>query len=436
MEAVNKAKAVLIYLFLFYHFTQAQDTLNNMPNIDSATYQLWDNVITSNLADTALWEQGRAYNAGHFYMLPLHAAFQLQQEDWQLQFANHFKKFTQQGVYETEPQRLYRLQYYYLASWFLVLTAQNGKDSLVPENLYSFIHDEIDWLWNMENAWTWTNKLIPVSNFKNMKERVLWKLLNVELPPKTFYRAIIDEEKFVFAIAANLKAYLKLQEADTMPNNEVLDDILQVNISVWQRRVEQDTAKGAWLFQPGFWNDHIDYVYAANFNKNNPVKKPLPANIGEDVSHSHRTALWLQSFILAYDTSNTNYFKQLLQGLNTQFFTKVVVPPTDTVNTYLTKNFMDGYNGLYRWNFSENAPGTGFGPYELSGTMLLGWWHFLKTEEIAAVYENYSQLFPLPENILAIYEARTGQPRPENKKPNFYTNGLGELICKLVVLMK
>lgn len=434
----KKKNFLLIFFFLSLIKTVSAQTNvdSSMTKIDTSIYELWNKVIANNLADTALWEQGKAYNTGHFYMVPLHAAFQLNENDWQQQFANHFKKFTNQGVYETEPQRLYRLQYYYLASWFLILASQNQKDSLIPENLYSFIHDEIDWLWNMESAWTWTNKLIPVTSFKNMKDRVLWKLLNVDLPPKTYYRAIIDEEKFVFAIAANLKTYLKLQEADTMPNNEVIDDILQVNLTVWQRRTEWDTTTGGWLFQPGFWNSHFDYAYAGNFNKDNPTQKPLSDNIGEDVSHSHRTALWLQSFIAAYDSANATYFKKLLSGLNTQFFSKVIVQPTDTINTYLTKNFMNGNNGLYRWNFYENTALTGFGPFELSGTMLLGWWRFLNTAEIIKVYESYSKSFPLPENILSIYEARTGSPRPADKKPNFYINGLGELICKLTVLLQ
>jgi len=413
--------------------TNDSSSAGNIPATDSTIEILWDSIVAPKL-DTTLWQKGSAYDAGHFFMLPLHAAFKLENDDWQLQFAAHFKKFSETGFADAEPTRLYRLQYYYLASWFLVLAVQHQKDSLIPPNLYTVIHDEVDLIWNMETSWTWKHGLIPFKHFNNMRSRILWKLYNVDMPAKTFYRAIVDEEKFLFAIAANLKTYLKLTEADTMPANEVIDDVLLQAHVVWQRRAEWNS-EGGWLFQPGYWTDHDDFLYAGNTNKNNPEKLQVD-NLAEDVSHSHRTALWLTSFINASDDSNRVFYDTLLKGLDTQFFNKVLVLPSDSVNTYLTNNFMDGSNGLYRWNFKENQPNTGFGPFELSGTMLIGWWTFLETERIKNVYRELSLRFPIPENILAIYEARTGLPRPENRKENHYTNGFDLLICKLAALLK
>jgi hypothetical protein len=413
--------------------TNDSSSASNISAIDSTIEILWDSIIAPRL-DTALWQKGSAYDAGHFFMVPLHAAFQLQQPDWQIQFAEHFKKFSIEGFADAEPTRLYRLQYYYLASWFLVLAVQQKKDSLIPPNLFTVIQDEVDLIWNIETSWTWKHGLIPFKHFDNMRSRILWKLYNVDMQPKTFYRAIVDEEKFVFAIAANLKTYLKLTEADTMPANDVIDDVmLQANV-VWQRRVEWNE-DGGWLYQPGYWTDHVDFLYAGNNDKSNPKKAPVE-NIAEDVSHSHRTALWLKSFYNASDSAEKEFYGKLIAGLDTQFFNKVLVNPSDSINTYLTNNFMDGNNGLYRWNFKENQPNTGFGPYELSGTMLLGWWTFLETERIKNVYSELSQRFPIAENILAVYEARTGLPRPENRKENHYTNGFDLLICKLAALLK
>jgi hypothetical protein len=427
----------LIILLVFPFMMQAQenisDSLDNNKIIDSLIAQQWNNLITPNL-DSALWQKGKAYNAAHFYMVPLHAAFQLEHDIWQLEFANHFQKFTTTGINEVEPTRLYRLQYYYLASWFMVLAAKQQKYSLIPDNLYTIIHDELDLIWNKEYAWAWSSGLIPVRQFDNMRSRILWKLYNVNLPPKTFYRAIVDEEKFVFAIAANLKTYLKLNETDTLPANAVIDNMLQLSNIVWERRVEWNE-EGGWLFQPGYWTDHPDYLFAGNIDKANP-KKSSVENIAEDVSHSHRTALWLQSFIEASDSANKIYFEKLLAGLDTQFFNYALVYPTDSVNTFLTNNFMNGWNGLYRWNYNKTEPNTGYGPYELSGTMLFGWWTFLGSERIKNVYHELSGRFPIPENILAVYEARTGQLRAPDKKENHYTNGLDALLCKLAALLK
>jgi hypothetical protein len=406
---------------------------NNILEHDSEIIILWDSIIIPRL-DTALWKKGTAYDAGHFFMIPLHAAFILEQEDWQNAFSKHFSRFAEIGFADAEPTRLYRLQYYYLASWFLVLATQQKKDYLIPPNLYTVIHDEVDLAWNIESSWTWNSSFIPFKKFNNMRSRILWKLYNVDVQPVTFYRAIVDEEKFVFAIAANLKTYLKLTEGDTMPDNDLVDDVLLHANIVWQRRVEWND-EGGWLFQPGFWTDHPDYAYAGNYSKENP--KPIPVkNIAEDVSHSHRTALWLKSLYNASDSTNMAYYKKLIAGLDTQFFTKVLIPPSDTINTYLTHNYMDGNNGLYRWNYKENARNTGFGPFELSGTMLLGWWTFLEMDRIKTVYKELSEHFPLSEYILSIYEARTGTPTPENRKENHYTNGMDYLICKLAALLK
>jgi hypothetical protein len=405
------------------------DSFNESEEPDSIITILWNTTVKPNL-DSSLWQKGSAYNAGHFYMVPLHAAFEWKQELWQRQFSGHFERFVHQGLNDVEPVRLYRLQYYYLASWYMILSSGQKSDSALNARLFQIIHEELKNIWTNELSWMWSNTFLPIRQFDNMRSRILWKLYNVDLPPKTYFRAIVDEEKFVFAIAANLKSYLKQNQSDTMPANEIIDDILRLNKIVWQRRTEWNE-HGGWLFQPGFWSNHPDYWYAGNFDKTNP-KVSLVENIAEDVSHSHRTALWLRSFMMAAtEDEEYSFFDSLLVGLDNQFFNYVLVYPTDSVDTYLTYNYMNGWNGLYRWNYFKNEPNTGYGPYELSGTMLLGWWTFLGTERIKKVYQELSNRFPIPEPILSIYEMRTGQPRPPDRKENFYTNGLGWLICLL-----
>jgi hypothetical protein len=445
-----KINKLLLFLFLTGVFSalKAQDTISTnlysttdsvMENNttlwqpDTSVTQLWNKLIEPSLKDSSLWEKGKAYNAGHFYMVPLHIAFQHNQENWQQQFAQHFKRYAEDGFYMAEPTRLYRLQYQYLASWFLVLAVQHKKDSLIPTDLYNIIYDDIDRIWNVEPAWTWKNNNLNFEEFENMRSRIIWKLYNVEMPPNTFYRAIVDEEKFVFAIAANLKTYLKLTEGDTIPKNEMLDDILQINKTIFDRRVVWNK-EGGWLFQPGIWHDHIDYAYAGNISKDNP-KKLSVLDIAEDVSHSHRTALWLRSFVNASESEEMSmYYDSLLKGLEYQFFNKVLVSPNDSINTYLTTNFMDGYNGVYRWNY--NGLKNGYGPFELSGTMLIGWWAFLGSNAINNIYKELATRFPLPEKVLSIYEARTNEPRPADKAPNFYITGFAELMTRLAAALK
>ena len=50
-----------------------------------------------------------------------------------------------------------------------------------------------------------------------------------------------------------------------------------------------------WLFQPGVWRDHPDYLYAGNDNLGENLL-PMPVDdIAEDTSHSHRYPVWLES---------------------------------------------------------------------------------------------------------------------------------------------
>jgi hypothetical protein len=407
------------------------DSMERSP-IDSTIITLWNNVVADGL-QTPLWAKGNAYNAGHFYMLPLHAAFQFNNYEWQQQFANHFERFVIDGYFDVEPTRLYRLQYYYLASWFMILAKESGQDSLIPAGLFDIVYDDIDNFWNNEPTNNWRYPGLSLPNFENLRSRVLWKLYNVQVPEKTYHRAIIDAEKFTFAIAANLKTYMQLTNADVWPKNQTVNDILEFAYIFFNRRVEWNET-GGWLLQPGFWTNHDDYKYAGNASKNEPQIKPLD-NIAEDVSHSHRNALWLKSLAKAAAKNEKEFYDTLLIGLEKQFFNHAIIEPSDIADTYLNYNFMDGSNGLYRWNYHKDKPNTGFGAYELSGTMLIGWWTFLGTERAKDLYKELSVRFPIPDNILAIYQLKTGEV-PLKEATSWYLNGWAELNTRLAAMLK
>lgn len=91
---------------------------------DNWNHLLWDKTIMSYLQDD-LWTTTNAYDAGHFLMVPLHAAFKSNEEQWQKQFAEHFKRFVNEYYKNNDhivKSRLDRLQYLYLASQFVVLS--------------------------------------------------------------------------------------------------------------------------------------------------------------------------------------------------------------------------------------------------------------------------------------------------------------------------
>lgn len=356
-------------------------------------------------------------------MVPLHFAFLNDQELLQDQFAQHFQRFVKAYPEYMAQGRLNRLHYFYLASRFLVLATEKGRQDLIPSELSSILYTDIKYLWQDSPAWQWSRD----SFLGGIRERVLWKLNHKDVK-QSYYRAIIDEEMFLFAIAADLRAYERLSGLEDSP---ILTDILDVTYRVFQQEVvlQED---GGWLFQPGVWTDHRDYAYAGRKGKT-PGMEPLPVpGIASDSSHSHRFPLWLTNLAGAYPpgSNERRFYNHLKEGLEKQFFNKVLVPPTKDFPGYRMRNFMDGGNGVYRWEYATAGQDAGYGPYELSGTLLLGWWFFLDTSRIRHVYQDLAESFPLPPEVMDLYEG-PGTSRKRHPLVSDFNSGLYELISSV-----
>jgi hypothetical protein len=358
--------------------------------------ELWTKEVTPLLARPLWNENGSRYNAPNLLMLPLHAAFKLEIRAWQLQFVNHFARFSQSSPPDTFPAayELGWLQYDYLASQFLVLSARAGAP--VDERLSILLGKQISALWTSRPAWQWAEPA-----FRGIRARVAWKLAT-RSTPKSYYRAIVDHEEFVFAIAADLSQYQRLTGAQTI-SPALSKEILETAKEVYAQRVVWQS-DGGWLFQPGVWVDHPDYRYVKQSRKVAGMA-PAPSNdVAEDVSHSFRLPLWLVSLRdAATDSSESRNYSDLLKGLESQFFAHVLVRPTPAFPAYRLTNWMDGRNGVYRWNYSARGATWGYGPYQLSATFTLGWWAFLGTKRIRDAYADEAAHFPLSATVLAGY---------------------------------
>lgn len=435
---IKKTIASLLILLILSGCTQKyplQETCqtispsNKQMKINATDKQIWDKTVAVYLQDQ-LWTEDEAYDAGHCLMVPLHAAFYSNNNEWQQQFSRHFSCFMK--AEEENPEiivdgRLNKLHYLYLASQFVVLAEQYGKSNLIPQGLVDLLYNEVNSIWLEEPAWQWDRS--PFNG--GMRERVLWKL-NHKNVSYSYYRAIIDEELFTFAITADLRTYEKLEKpfSQWLP---VLTDVLKTAYRVFRQEGKYQSG-GGWLFQPGVWTDHPDYAYVG-YIKEPLGKEPNPlSNIAWDTSHSHRFPLWISSLTNAYqDEQPEKYFyANIKEGLEQQFFSKVLVGPSDEFPAYRTKNFMDGNNGFFRFNSSTTEIG-GYGPYKLSGTLSLGWWTFLGTNRIQKVYNKLSQTYPLPPEVISVYIGpNTIRDRnPYVRWPDFFTNGFSELIARL-----
>lgn len=379
-------KLILFYLLIIVlmgcqtseHYIEKEDYSNIINDLDVLD-------LLYEYLQYELWVDRDSYDAGHHLMIPLHAAFVTEDIVLQRKFYDQFDQYSQTVRKDNSilPENwLQRLHYNYLASRYLVLSMKYNNELVIPE-LYDILTEDIYNLWCSQKIGTWGTS----EQFTGMKERIIWKL-EVRDVKHSYYRAITDDELFLFAIAADLRNYERMVK-NPEQHSDKLTDILNMAYTIFENKgVEQ--VDGGWLFQPGVFKDHRDYIYAGQI-KITENMSPLPVDgIGMDTSHSHRLPLFLTSLAEAYENNDHQYvfYKEIKKKLERQFYNKVLVLPDEFNPEFRTKNFMDGTNGVYRYRYSTLGDNEGYGPYELSGTIKLGWWSFLGTQRISEMY-NY-----------------------------------------------
>lgn len=138
------------------------------------------------------------------------------------------------------------------------------------------------------------------------------------------------------------------------------------------------------LWQPGQRKNRQDYKYAgqidgvyqtiqkddieckeeSNLDKCN-LTEAIVDGIGMDVSHY--LSKW-PVFFLAMQQASQNkqefeYYQNIIEGTLRQVEKRVVRYENEK---YLLTNYMDGTNGIYRWNYLYRGKNWGYNPYELS----------------------------------------------------------------------
>jgi len=371
------------------------------------------------------WNDSLAYLHGHFLMVPLHAAFLLDQKDWQSQFDAQYKRLVDVPRDKLCKNPLSRLQYLYTATRFLALSAKTGRKSETNAPLTTYLTDEITDRWLNQDAIGF-----DVANFNGVKQRVEHKLTLIN-PKLSYYRAITDEEAFLFAEAADL-IYVEKKTGVRNPKNDVLREIVKTGAQVFRDRSEF-TNQGGWLFDIGAWADHPDLAFSGNSEISPGMSKRKVENITMDTSHFHRFSLFVNSLRDANEPGSADYkfYEKIRGGLVKQLIGTVLQKPDSKFEGYRLTNFMNGMNGVYRYQSAAGAlKNTGYGPYQLSGTFLIGWWSFLGDSQVNKAYAEIAKTFPLSENVLKTYQGPT-YVEPPRKVKSWYDNGLAELFSSL-----
>jgi len=392
---------------------------------------LWSQTIAEYLSDD-LWIERDRYDASHVLMVPMEAAFQLGVAEWQQQFADHFDRAAAYDHDQTT-DNIGKLQYFYLASRFAHLAAAAQKWEMVGSEWLTRLYAEVERWWNVQEVGNWGTRTFS----GGIRERVLWKL-NHKQVDVSYHRAITDFELHLIAIAAELRAFERLSDTPTV-QTPLLEDVLTIGKrifteeGVWQ-------ADGGWMFQPGVYADHSTYQYAGHTTMV-PGMLPNPvAGIGEDTAHSIRYPLWLTSLADASepDSADRSFYQRVRHGFATQFVNHVLVPPSDAIPVYRLTNYMDGHNGVYRWNYSTTGMDRGQGPYALSRSLLNGWFVFTQHPDVRSAYSQLAAQYPLSDAELDVYIPEVYSDRtfhPLVSVPQFYHNGMSELIVKLASRM-
>jgi hypothetical protein len=390
----------------------------------TSSHPIWKATI-SRLVEQPLWRDRDAYDAAHALMVPLHYAFLSGDRVGVAEFEGLFARFASQ---EPPAGRLTQAQWMYFVSRYLALRGEFGHgyrpvDIHLSSRVVAWLHSH----WLFEPAYQYGR--LPFVGQKRRYEFLAQA--NDGAWPASYYDSVSDYDVFLFAIAADMQSLRPL-----LPESDVdsdlwrpVDEVVRSGVAIVLER-GRFTDEGGWLFQPGVWTDHPDFRYAGHQKLEPALEESRVPGISEDSSHSHRWPLWFGSLTRAQgiDDVQRAALDRASSGFSRQFTSKVVVQRADGV---LLKNFFDGRNGVYRYRYQTVGANSrlGYGPYELSGIMGEAWYCF--ADGVDNLYRAYAASYPLSKEMLELYVGpnTTRERNPLFKWPEFFTNGLAELIA-------
>lgn len=357
-----------------------------------------------------LWTDPGCYQAGYTLMIPLYAAFLLERGRWIEQFDDHAARLVAAaaaGHFRGQDASA-RLQYLYLWSRYITLSARRGRTGDTLEALTELVLAEFDEPWSSRRA---------------SLEDVLAQE-PVELARR---RAIDGDALLTVGIAADLLSSGLVRDPMALGQlAEARATALRVFASEIRWRDD-----GGWLLQPGAWCDHEDYLYAGRDRvADDTGGAPIP-DIAPSTSFAQRLPVILESLREAVHEESAAWFVDgLSAGLERQLAQHVLVEPGDAFPAFRMTNYMDGRNGVY-------GSTTWYGPYGLSGALTTGWWSRLPGARVRRAYRRLAQRFPLSEAVWNTYcgplDNRLGLPvRADNVEDGAE---LRELLVRLAAML-
>lgn len=391
----------------------------------TAINTLWPETVSAYMQEE-LWASYNMYDAGLALMLPLEYAFVIEpNEQHQQDFHDFYARYLPEFDASLTTNNLSRFQFLYVMVRYLAFTQATGWDQ-EQQSLYDKLLSHFDYMWFEEET-------LQAGNQGTRSEILQQKLNNIGQSSPKYLRATIDLEFYGFAIAAEIAAMQRQAGQDV---SITVQHMLDLALATFQQEVTNTDA--GWLYQPGQWDDYVDYIYAGHDTLTTDLQPAPIAGIATDSSHSHRMPLWLLSLANGFvvGSEERTYFESLSAGFESQFMEVVYLAPSADFAAPRMTNYMDGNNGIYRYRFHDDPNlKLGYDAYNLSGTLLVGFYPYMKNAQLRDAYVQLS--FPLADDILNLYLGLGGTPDTSRAFiiTDYYLLGQAEIYALIASLM-
>lgn len=351
--------------------------------------EIWQRRIDPVLA-AETWTGQQAYNAAQYLEAPLEYAYGASGSDvLQASFRTYFQAFSETG-YEADVGWLSRGQHGLLVSRFVRLEEDRaGGSTALTETLTDQLSAEAAFEWSDQTELDWTS-----DPSVGRAASIAYKLATGALP-------VSDGDLHLLALMNDLAA-IRASRGEAIP--QFLLDAVSLTEDVLTAYGSYD-ATGGWQFEPGAWNGHAS-SQEADWTGEGPIPvAPLPADLGWDVSHAARFPAWIDSFERGFAATNRDAADvgAIRDGLTLRMLDRVLVADPMGSGAWLTTNFLDGSNGVYRLGYQSFSSGDGYAPFGLSGTFLMGQWASLDDADITATYADLLNLGGFTPDLLEYF---------------------------------
>ena len=340
--------------------------------MNAAFADIWQRRVEDVLSPVE-WIGSYAYSSAQYLEAPLDYAFGPNgTPEQQAAFRAHFESFATTG-YDENASWLSRGQHGLLVSRFVQLEEDLlDTSSDLTLTLTQQLFEQAGYEWSDTTDLDW------VTDTSTGREASITDKIETTGHP------ITDGDLHLLALMNDLAAIYDAG-GDEIP--EILTDAVALTQEVLTTYGRYN-GTGGWHFAPGAWNGHVS-SQEGDWGGEGPIPVgPLPEDFGWDVSHAARFPAWLDSFERGYLAmgSVADDIIAIRDGLTTQMIETILVEDPSGAGAWLTNNFMDGSNGVYRLGYPSFPSGDGYAPNGLTGTYLMGQWALLDDPRITATY--------------------------------------------------